>query len=91
MSCFFADFLWSGRTLPEAARDPQVLANEMVIDIDHPRVGQLTLQGTPIRMSETPSSIRRLPPDLGVDGAGILAELGYSETEISALQEERVI
>lgn len=78
-------------TLPEAARDPQVLANEMVIDIDHPRVGQLTLQGTPIRMSETPSSIRRLPPDLGVDGAGILAELGYSETEISALQEERVI
>tara|TARA_Y100000758_G_scaffold255507_1_gene192414 strand:+ start:23 stop:787 length:765 start_codon:yes stop_codon:yes gene_type:complete len=78
-------------SLAEAAQDPQVQANGMVVDVDHPRAGRLTLQGTPIRMSETPSSIRRLPPDLGVDGAGILAELGYSETEISALQEERVI
>lgn len=78
-------------TLAEAAHDPQVLANGMVIDIDHPRVGQLTLQGTPIRMSDTPSSVRRLPPDLGVDGPAILAEMGYSESEISALRKDGVI
>ena len=78
-------------TLAEAAHDPQVKANGMVIDIDHPRVGQLTLQGTPIRMSDTPSSVRRLPPDLGVDGPAILAEIGYSETEISALEKDGVI
>ncbi|HJP30907.1 MAG: CaiB/BaiF CoA-transferase family protein [Candidatus Latescibacteria bacterium] len=78
-------------SLAEAAEDPQVQANDMVIDVDHPRAGKLRLQGTPIRMSATPSSIRQLPPDLGGDGADILAELGYSETEIEALQREGVV
>ena len=78
-------------TLSQAAEDPQLQANNMVVDIEHPRAGRLNLQGTPIRMSDTPSSVRQLPPDLGADGASILAEIGYGEDEIENLGREEVI
>lgn len=78
-------------SLVEASEDPQVVANGMVLDIDHPTAGPITLQGTPIRMSETPSRIRQLPPNLGVHGADILGELGYSDEDIASIQEDGVI
>lgn len=78
-------------SLAEASEDPQVVANGMVLDIDHPTAGPITLQGTPIRMSETPSRIRQLPPNLGVHGADILGELGYSAEDIASMQEDGVI
>lgn len=78
------------KTFSEAALDPQIEANDMVIDLEHPRAGKLRLQGNPIRMSATPSTMRTVPPDLGVDAPGLLAELGYTEEEIAALKEDGV-
>ena len=49
------------------------------------------LMRTPVELSETPGEIRSRPPTLGEHTQQIMAELGYSETEIEELRSIRVI
>jgi len=71
--------VWCGpvRDIPEVIEDPQVAENDMIRTIDHPTLGELTVTGTPIRMSETPPEIRRHPPRVGEHTEEVLEEFGY--------------
>ncbi|WP_192918653.1 CaiB/BaiF CoA transferase family protein [Salinigranum salinum] len=71
--------VWCGpvKDLPEVLEDPQVRDNDMIKTIDHPTLGELTVTGMPLRLSETPPSIRRHPPRAGEHTAEVLEELGY--------------
>ncbi|HET6606106.1 MAG TPA: CoA transferase [Rhodopila sp.] len=59
----------------EALSDPQILEQEMVLSI--PRDGRepLRMLGFPMKFSETPCQVRRMPPGLGEHTAEIMAEL----------------
>jgi crotonobetainyl-CoA:carnitine CoA-transferase CaiB-like acyl-CoA transferase len=79
------------RTFTEAASDPQILANQMVIEMEHPTAGPLRLLGTPLRLQHTPASHRLPPARTGAHNAAILGELGYSDEEIASLEGQGVI
>jgi crotonobetainyl-CoA:carnitine CoA-transferase CaiB-like acyl-CoA transferase len=55
--------------------DPQVLAREMVVDVEHPTLGSIKTLGSPIKMSATPPEVRRRAPLLGEHTAEILSEI----------------
>jgi formyl-CoA transferase len=79
-------------TIDRVLADPQVLAREMVLEMEHPSTGKYKVIGSPMKLSETPVQYRIPPPLLGEHTAEILRDiLGYTQAEISRLKEEKVI
>jgi crotonobetainyl-CoA:carnitine CoA-transferase CaiB-like acyl-CoA transferase len=74
-------------SVAEMHADPQAQARAMVIETTHPRAGRTKAIGLPIKLSETPGSIRRPAPLFGQHTREVLAETGYTAREIDALAE----
>ena len=72
-------------TIPEMHRDPQALAREMIVEVDHPVAGPVKAIGHPVKYSSTPAKINRAAPLLGQDTREILQEAGYRDKEIEDL------
>ncbi len=66
-------------------RDPQVVANDIIVETEHPEAGRLRQARSAARFSVTPATIRHGGPELGEHTAEVLGELGYSAAEIAAL------
>jgi crotonobetainyl-CoA:carnitine CoA-transferase CaiB-like acyl-CoA transferase len=79
------------QTLEEACRDPQIVHNEMIIEMDHPRGGKIKALGNPLTMSGTSWKLRLGPPELGSHSDEILAELGYSAEQIAELRKKKIV
>jgi crotonobetainyl-CoA:carnitine CoA-transferase CaiB-like acyl-CoA transferase len=77
--------------LDDVFNDPQVLAQEMVLEIDRPDHDPVRVTGFPVKLSETPATLRRPPPGLGAHNDAVLTELGYSSDDIAALRRTGVI
>ena len=71
--------------------DPQVLAREMVVEMDHPTAGRIRNIGIPVKLSATPGSIRLPAPTLGQHTEEILAQFGYSEADIAGFKKSGVV
>jgi crotonobetainyl-CoA:carnitine CoA-transferase CaiB-like acyl-CoA transferase len=82
-----------GRVLSvgEALADPQAAAQEMVLDVPHPGHGTVRMTGFPMKLSATPSTVRRPAPDLGADTEAVLAEAGFDAAEIAGLRERGIV
>ena len=65
--------------------NPQVRANGIVVETDHPEAGRLRQARPAARFSVTPAAIRHGGRALGADTDTVLSELGYSAGEIAAL------
>jgi len=62
--------------IAEALSDPQVRAQNMVMEIDHPERGPVRTLGFPVRLSETPCRVRYPAPEHGAHTAEVLDALG---------------
>ena len=74
----------------EILNDPHLHAREMIVEVEHPVRGRYITAGNPIKLSASPTEIKTAPL-LGQHNREILTELGYRETEITALREEGAI
>jgi formyl-CoA transferase len=73
-------------------KDPQVLARELFVDVEHPRIGKVKIPRTPLNLSETPSKVKWINSSLGYHNKEVYGGiLKCSEEEIAKLQEEGVI
>ena len=54
--------------------DPQVIARELVVDVEHPTLGAIRALGSPIKLSATPPDVRRRAPLLGEHTNEVLSE-----------------
>jgi crotonobetainyl-CoA:carnitine CoA-transferase CaiB-like acyl-CoA transferase len=75
----------------DMAADPQVLAREMVIEVDHPKAGRVKAIGHPVKFSETRAESKRPAPLLGQHTREVLADLGYDDARIDELAREGAI
>jgi crotonobetainyl-CoA:carnitine CoA-transferase CaiB-like acyl-CoA transferase len=71
--------------------DPQVLAQEMVLEIERPGHDPVRVTGFPVKLSETPAALRRPPPDLGEHTEAILIELGYSNDQLAEFRQAGIV
>jgi len=82
----------SVRDVGEVLEDPHLHARAMVQSVDHAALGEVRVLGVPMKLSDTPGSVRTAPPTLGQHTDRILrGDLGLSEQEIDRLRKDRVV
>ncbi len=74
-----------------ALTSDQARARDMVVEIEHPRLGPVRQVGIPFKLAGTPASIRTAPPLLGEHADEVLAELGYDAAAIARLRADGTI
>ena len=80
------------QNIDEVFNDPQVLARNMIVELEHPEMGAVSTAANPIKFSATPVEYQKAPPRLGEDTESVLSEmLGYSEDAIRELKGRGVI
>ncbi|WP_407406992.1 CaiB/BaiF CoA transferase family protein [Peribacillus sp.] len=79
------------QTIAEMFEDPQIQAREMLVEMDHPKVGNLRVTGSPLKLSKTPVTMRKHPPLYGEHTESILEELGYSPEDITKFKQNKII
>jgi crotonobetainyl-CoA:carnitine CoA-transferase CaiB-like acyl-CoA transferase len=78
-------------SVEEALQEEQVLARDMVVEVEHPTFGTLKQVHTAVKVSDAAVHLRPASP-LGADTEDILSSvLGYSDDEIALLREKGAI
>jgi formyl-CoA transferase len=77
-------------SMKELAAEPSLRKTGTVVEVDHPKRGKYLTVGNPIKLSDSPTDVKRSPL-LGEHTDEVMKELGYSGAQIEALRSERVI
>jgi crotonobetainyl-CoA:carnitine CoA-transferase CaiB-like acyl-CoA transferase len=78
-------------TLSEALQDPQARHRGIVTEMQDARGRTLTTLGNPVKLTDTPPTLRTPPPELGQHTDEVLARLGYSPGDIAGLRARGVV
>jgi formyl-CoA transferase len=75
----------------EVLNDPHLKARNMMVDMAHPARGDITLPGSPIQMSESPTDYT-VAPLLGQHTSEVLSDwLGYDEHQVEQLRHQGIV
>lgn len=78
--------------LAQVFDNPQIRHRGMVAQMDHPVSGSVDLLANPIRLSETPVSYDRPPPQLGADTMDVLSTLlALDQETVAALSADGIV
>ncbi|MGF6573219.1 formyl-CoA transferase [Paraburkholderia sp. GAS333] len=72
-------------SMKEIAEEPSLRKTGTIVEVDHPTRGKYLTVGNPIKLSDSPTEVKRSPL-LGEHTDEVMAELGYSLEQISALR-----
>ncbi|MBI3734373.1 MAG: CoA transferase [Chloroflexi bacterium] len=78
-------------TAREAAGDPQIRHRRMMVEVEQPHVGKIKEIASPLKLSDAPEPRLEPSPEYGQHTGAILRSLGYSDEQIGALKELKVI
>ncbi len=77
-------------SMKELAEEPSLRKTGTVVEVDHPKRGKYLSVGNPIKLSDSPSEVKRSPL-LGEHTDEVLAELGFAKDQIAAMRAEKAI
>ncbi len=75
----------------EALDDPQVLANDYMVELDHPTFGRYTASGMPMRFERSTAAVPGPSPRFGQHTLAVMGEIGIDDDETAALVDDGVI
>jgi crotonobetainyl-CoA:carnitine CoA-transferase CaiB-like acyl-CoA transferase len=75
----------------QALSDPQTLARDMVVEVDHSTLGPVKTIGLPVKFSETPGKVRSGAPVYGEHSRNVLREYGFDDAQIEAFEREGAV
>lgn len=79
-------------TVDKVANDPQVLARDMIAEVEHDTTGTVQIPGIPIKLSKTPGQINAPAPNLGEHTSDVLTDLlKLGAEEVNQLKQDGVI
>lgn len=79
------------QNLLEIIQDPQARANDFFVAYDHPTYGRIEEVANPVKLSETPASIRMPAPEFSQHTEEVLLEYGYTWEDIARFKEQGII
>lgn len=79
-------------TLDRILSNPQILTRNMVVEVNHPKVGKFKSVGNPIKVSRFPQETFQPPPMLGQHNESIYRDLlGYSSADLQTWKKGGII
>lgn len=86
------DICWGPvNNLSQVLDDKHLAHREMVVNFEDQNGNRVPTLGVPVKLSETPGSLRTRPTDFGKNTRDILSELGYSTDEIDIFFKTKVV
>jgi CoA:oxalate CoA-transferase len=80
------------KDVPHALEEPQVLAREMLLEVEFPGSGKVPIPGVDIKISRTPGQITKRAPFLGEDNEAVYCRLlGYRPEDLLRFKEEKAV
>jgi crotonobetainyl-CoA:carnitine CoA-transferase CaiB-like acyl-CoA transferase len=77
--------------IDEVLADPQIIERGMVVEQEHPMLGKVRLPNLPFRFSDCDTTQKVPAPLMGQHNRAIAGDLGYSASEIAAMERDGVL